>query len=57
MLFAHGFGCDQNMWRHVVPHFDDRFRVVRFDHIGSGGSVQSEVVVFQSGSPATTLPS
>ena len=38
MLFAHGFGCDQNMWRFVAPHFEDEFRVVLFDHLGSGGS-------------------
>jgi sigma-B regulation protein RsbQ len=38
MLFAHGFGCDQNMWRHVAPRFEDRFRVVLFDHVGAGGS-------------------
>ncbi len=38
MMFAHGFGCDHNMWRFVAPHFEDRFRVVLFDHIGAGGS-------------------
>jgi len=38
MLFAHGFGCDQNMWRHVVHRFEDDFRVVLFDHVGAGGS-------------------
>jgi sigma-B regulation protein RsbQ len=38
MLFAHGFGCDQNMWRHVVPAFEDEYRVVLFDHVGAGGS-------------------
>ncbi len=38
MLFAHGFGCDQNMWRYVAPAFEDDFRVVLFDHIGAGGS-------------------
>ncbi|MDT0167264.1 alpha/beta hydrolase [Actinotalea sp. AC32] len=38
MVFAHGFGCDQNMWRYVAPHFEDAFRVVTFDHVGSGGS-------------------
>ncbi len=38
MLFAHGFGCDQNMWRHVAPAFEDDFNVVLFDHIGAGGS-------------------
>ena len=38
MLFAHGFGCDQHMWRFVAPRFEDRFRVVLFDHVGAGGS-------------------
>ena len=38
MLFAHGFGCDQNMWRHVAPAFEDRYQVVLFDHVGAGGS-------------------
>ncbi len=38
MLFAHGFGCDQNMWRFVAPHFEDRYRVICFDHVGAGGS-------------------
>jgi sigma-B regulation protein RsbQ len=38
LLFAHGFGCDQQMWRHVIPHFEDRFRIVLFDHVGAGGS-------------------
>jgi sigma-B regulation protein RsbQ len=38
MVFAHGFGCDQNMWRYVAPRFADRFRVVLFDHLGAGGS-------------------
>ena len=38
MVFAHGYGCDQNMWRLVAPAFADRYRVVLFDHIGAGGS-------------------
>ena len=38
MLFAHGFGCDQNMWRYVAPSFEETYRVVLFDHIGAGGS-------------------
>ena len=38
MLFAHGFGCDQSMWRHVVPAFEETHRVVLFDHVGSGRS-------------------
>ncbi len=35
MLFAHGFGCDQTMWLRVAPAFEDRFRVLLFDHAGS----------------------
>jgi sigma-B regulation protein RsbQ len=38
IVFAHGFGCDQNMWRYVAPAFEDRFRVVLFDHVGAGRS-------------------
>jgi sigma-B regulation protein RsbQ len=36
MIFAHGFGCDQNMWRFVAPAFEDDFRVVVFDYAGAG---------------------
>ena len=38
MVFAHGFGCDQNMWRFVAPAFEGDFKVVLFDHVGAGGS-------------------
>lgn len=38
MMFAHGFGCDQAMWRFVAPAFEDRYRTVLFDHVGAGGS-------------------
>jgi sigma-B regulation protein RsbQ len=38
MLFAHGFGCDQNMWRLVAPAFEGTHRVVLFDHVGAGQS-------------------
>src|SRR3954454_11128280 len=38
LLFAHGFGCDQSMWRYVVPHFVESHRIVSFDHVGAGGS-------------------
>jgi sigma-B regulation protein RsbQ len=38
MVFAHGFGCDQNMWRYVAPQFEDDFKVVLFDHVGAGRS-------------------
>lgn len=38
MVFVHGFGCDQNMWRLVAPAFEDRFRVVLLDLVGAGKS-------------------
>jgi sigma-B regulation protein RsbQ len=38
MVFAHGFGCDQSMWRFVAPAFEATHRVVLFDHVGAGGS-------------------
>jgi sigma-B regulation protein RsbQ len=38
MFFAHGFGCDQNMWRLLAPAYAKRYRVVLFDLVGSGGS-------------------
>jgi sigma-B regulation protein RsbQ len=38
MIFAHGFGCDQNMWRYVAPAFEKEFRTILFDHVGAGGS-------------------
>ncbi len=38
MVFAHGFGCDQNMWRFVAPAFAATHRIVLFDHVGAGRS-------------------
>ncbi len=38
MVFAHGFGCDQNMWRFIWPAFAEKYRIVLFDHVGCGGS-------------------
>ncbi|MEO5590226.1 MAG: alpha/beta hydrolase, partial [Gemmatimonadaceae bacterium] len=38
MLFAHGFGCDQNMWRFITSEFEDDYRLILFDYIGSGNS-------------------
>ncbi|HSS52960.1 MAG TPA: alpha/beta hydrolase [Thermoanaerobaculia bacterium] len=41
MVFAHGYGCDQNMWRFVTPAFADEYRIVLFDHVGAGLSDHS----------------
>jgi sigma-B regulation protein RsbQ len=38
MLFAHGFGCDQNMWRFVTPAFENDYKIIVFDYVGSGKS-------------------
>ncbi|KMO95218.1 alpha/beta fold hydrolase [Streptomyces roseus] len=38
VVLAHGFGCDQNMWRLTVPALADDYRLVLFDYVGSGGS-------------------
>lgn len=38
IVFGHGFGCDQNMWRFVAPAFEKDFETVTFDHVGAGGS-------------------
>lgn len=38
LFFAHGFGCDQNMWRLLEPTYRHRYRTVLFDLVGSGKS-------------------
>jgi sigma-B regulation protein RsbQ len=38
VMLAHGFGCDQHMWRLVRPRLAEMFRVVTFDLVGSGRS-------------------
>jgi sigma-B regulation protein RsbQ len=38
IMFSHGYGCDQSMWRFMADAFADDHRVVLFDHVGAGGS-------------------
>ena len=38
MLFAHGFGCDQNAWRYILNAFTPDYKVVLFDYVGAGKS-------------------
>ena len=38
IMFSHGFGCDQNMWRYITPAFEDNYKIVLFDHVGAGKS-------------------
>ncbi|WP_286279297.1 alpha/beta fold hydrolase [Naasia aerilata] len=46
MLFAHGFGCSQEMWRTVTPHFEDDHRVILFDAVGAG---RSDLTAYDAG--------
>ena len=41
MVFAHGFGCDQDMWRFITPAFEDDYRIIVFDYVGHGHSDRS----------------
>lgn len=50
MLFAHGFGCDHHMWRHVTPAFEGDYKVITFDNVGAGDSDASK---FDTGKYAT----
>ncbi|HEV2517995.1 MAG TPA: alpha/beta hydrolase [Devosia sp.] len=46
MLFGHGFGCDQNMWRLVAPAFEADYLTVLFDHVGAG---KSDLTAYDAG--------
>jgi sigma-B regulation protein RsbQ len=50
MMFAHGFGCDQAMWRRVWPAFEREHRIVLFDHVGAG---RSDIAAYQQTKYAT----
>jgi sigma-B regulation protein RsbQ len=41
MVLAHGYGCDQNMWRYLIPAFEKDYRMVMFDYVGHGKSAAS----------------
>lgn len=49
-LLAHGFGCDQNMWRYLTPAFEDEYRIVLFDYVGAG---RSDITAYDSERYAT----
>lgn len=46
MMFVHGFGCDQNMWRFITPAFEEDYTIILFDHVGAG---KSDLNAFQPG--------
>ncbi len=50
MVFVHGFGCDQNMWRLLAPHFAETHQVILMDLLGSG---QSDLRAFDKEKYAT----
>jgi len=41
MFFVHGYGCDQNMWRFITPHFKNTYKIVLIDLVGTGKSDES----------------
>jgi sigma-B regulation protein RsbQ len=41
MFFVHGYGCDQNMWRFITPHFKNTYKIVLVDLVGTGKSDES----------------
>ncbi|MEO0576084.1 MAG: alpha/beta hydrolase [Pseudomonadota bacterium] len=45
LLLAHGFGCDQSMWRFVTPALSQQYRLILFDYVGSG---KSDLAAFRS---------
>lgn len=45
MVMAHGFGCDQQMWRYITPALENDYRIVLFDYVGSG---QSDLSAYDS---------
>lgn len=42
LMLAHGFGCDQNMWRFITPSLEKKFKIILFDYVGSGNSDLSQ---------------
>jgi sigma-B regulation protein RsbQ len=50
IVFSHGFGCDQTMWRLIAPAFEDSHRIVLFDHVGAG---RSDLAAFSKSKYAT----
>ncbi|MFV8225765.1 alpha/beta fold hydrolase [Christiangramia aquimixticola] len=50
IIFAHGYGCDQSMWRYVYPEFLEDYKVVLFDHVGAGNADESYYSVEKYGS-------
>lgn len=50
LFFAHGFGCDQSMWKFIVPQFEKKYRILLMDHVGSG---KSDLAAYSSESYST----
>ncbi|MGN6541169.1 MAG: alpha/beta fold hydrolase [Ginsengibacter sp.] len=38
MMFAHGFGCDQQSWQFITDAFADHYKIILFDYVGAGHS-------------------
>ncbi|WP_188035309.1 alpha/beta fold hydrolase [Pseudomonas sp. EZ-C24] len=44
LILSHGFGCDQTMWKLLLPHLASRFRVISYDLVGAG---QSDLAAYE----------
>lgn len=44
-MLAHGFGCDQNVWRHLIKAYRTEFRIIVFDYVGAG---QSDLIAYNA---------
>jgi len=42
LMLAHGFGCDQNMWRYMLPALESHYEIILFDYVGSGNSLLTD---------------
>lgn len=43
LMLAHGFGCDQNMWRFILPSLLENYQIILFDYVGSGNSILAHI--------------
>lgn len=36
VVLGHGFGTDQSVWKHILPHLVDNYRIILYDNMGAG---------------------
>ncbi|KAL1190441.1 putative esterase KAI2 [Cardamine amara subsp. amara] len=48
IVLGHGFGTDQSVWKHLVPHLVDDYRIVLYDNMGADLQIESCIFVGHS---------